>query len=143
MLAEGQVPKDPSHQSWLSTVGQQLVLDDYGILYRWCPDQQKPVIYMPDIAREAVVREAHVLPVGSHLSLQKTLARLKKHFYWPQMASHCHKYCNSCVVCAGRKGQGRQVKAELKSIKSPKKPLEFVMIDILKLPEMDDTHTRA
>ncbi len=73
-LLKGQAPKDPSHQSWLGTVGQQLELDDYGILYRRCPDQQKLVIYVPDIAREVVVRESHVLPVGSHPSLQKTLA---------------------------------------------------------------------
>ncbi len=47
--------------------------------------------------------------------------------------------CNLCGV----EGQGRQIKTELKSIKAPKNPLDFVTIDILKLPETDDRNTRA
>ncbi len=79
------------------------------------------------------MREAHTQPVGNHPSAPKTLARLRWHFYWPQMATDCHKYCASCIICAGRKGQGRQKKAPLRNITPPDYPLDLVTIDILNL----------
>ncbi len=132
-LIHGKFPKEVDYQRWLSTVSQQLELDDYGILYRRCPDSDRRVIYVPDRAQEVVVREVHTQPVGNHPSAPKTLARLKWHFYWPQMATDCHKYCTSCIICAGRKGQGRQKKAPLKNITPPDHPMDLVTIDILNL----------
>ncbi len=49
------------------------------------------------------------------------------------MATDCHKYCASCIICAGRKGQGRQKKAPLKNITPPDHPMDLVTIDILNL----------
>ncbi len=37
-LLHGKFPKEVDYQHWLSTVSQQLELDDYGILYQHCPD---------------------------------------------------------------------------------------------------------
>ncbi len=54
-LLEGICPKEPDYQSWLGTVGQQLELDEYGILYRRCPDMKKQVIYVSECTQEVAV----------------------------------------------------------------------------------------
>ncbi len=49
-LLRGKFPKEVDYQHWLSTLSQQLELDDYGILYRRCPDSNRRVIYVLDCA---------------------------------------------------------------------------------------------
>ncbi len=72
-LIDGNAPQENVYQTWLATVGQQLEFDKHGILYRRCPDLKRCVIYVPDVAQEVVVREAHTVPLGSHPSVAKTL----------------------------------------------------------------------
>ncbi len=64
-LIDGIAPQENAYQMWLATIGQQLEFDEHSILYRRCPDLKRCVIYVPDVAREVVVREAHTVPLGS------------------------------------------------------------------------------
>ncbi len=49
------------------------------------------------------------------------------------MATDCQQFCNTCIIRAGRKGQGHLKKAKLTPITLPDEPMELVTIDILKL----------
>ncbi len=62
-LLHGKAPKDIDLQIWLATLGQQLEIDDDGLLFRNCPDLKSRVLYVPECAREVIVREAHVVPL--------------------------------------------------------------------------------
>ncbi len=72
-LIDGNAPQENAYQTWLAAVGQQLEFDEHGILYRRWADLKHCIIYVPDVAREVVIREAHTVPLGSHPSIAKTL----------------------------------------------------------------------
>ncbi len=84
------MPLESNLQAYLAMFGQQLELDEYGILYRRCPDKRKLLIYVPECARETILREGHCIPVGSHISPAKMLERLRNHFFWDTMTTDVH-----------------------------------------------------
>ncbi len=132
-LLHGKALKDIDLQIWLATLGQQLEIDEDGLLFQNCPDLKRKVLYEPECAREVIVQEAHVIPLGSHLSPAKTLDRVKHSFFWLTQSKDVHKYCTGCAVCAARKGQGQCNRPYLKNIPSPSTPMELVSIDVLSL----------
>ncbi len=74
------------------------------------------------------------MPLESHPSIAKTLEQVKRNFYWPRLAHDVHLYCATCEPCAARKGHRKQIKPFLKPIAPLPKPLDFVTIDVLRLP---------
>jgi hypothetical protein len=53
------------------------------------------------------------VPTAGHLGIDKTLEKIKQHFYWPSMKDYVTKYCNSCDSCAARKPSRSRNKAPL------------------------------
>ena len=49
--------------------------------------------------RQSLIAEHHDVPFCGHLGRDKTMARLQKLFYWPQMEDHVHEYLNTCPSC--------------------------------------------
>jgi len=47
--------------------------------------------------RRLLLQEAH--EGRGHLGVNKTLAALREHFYWPKMTAQVTRYCKSCVTC--------------------------------------------
>ncbi len=130
-------------QTYLATFRQQLELDQYGILYQRCPHKHKLLIYVPEYTHETIMREWHFIPIGSHISPAKTLERLCKHFFWSCMAADAHHYCNTCVICAARKGQKRLIRPFLRPIPSPSSSMEVVSLDILTLERTEVGNKKA
>ncbi|CAL1394368.1 unnamed protein product [Linum trigynum] len=46
-----------------------------------------------------ILQEFHDSPMGGHSGAQRTLARVARHFYWPQMGKAVRDYIASCDVC--------------------------------------------
>ncbi|MCP3685024.1 MAG: hypothetical protein GY861_20370 [bacterium] len=79
-VKEGKYPTEEQLYKWIQTVGDQLELDENGILVRrvavikngemtYGPRQ----IFVPEQQRPVVLREAHTIPGGFHPDEQKTL----------------------------------------------------------------------
>ena len=44
--------------------------------------------------------EAHYSRVAGHFGMEKTVAMLHKHLYWPKLRQEVDKYIRSCTACA-------------------------------------------
>ena len=92
-------------------------------------------IIVPGILQKEVLSDIHEGALGSHLGVDKTLARLKDRFYWPGHYNDVCNWCKHCNICARRKNPIPRARAQLETIEAGY-PLQMVAMDILgPLPE--------
>ncbi|KAL7882597.1 hypothetical protein SRHO_G00002550 [Serrasalmus rhombeus] len=73
-----------------------------------------------------------------HSGVEKTLLRIRWHFYWPQMEEEVRGFQSGCVSCGLQKGN-MELKAPLHPI-SVSFPLEVIALDFLSLSRPTDTY---
>ena len=77
------------------------------------------------------------METAGHLSVNKTLERVKDRFYWPGCTKNVNDWCQECDLCASRERPTRTPRAPLRTYKVGA-PLERVALDILRpLPDSD------
>lgn len=119
----------------------QLQVKD-GVLYRiFEPTAGKgiPTLQMviPESMKEAVLKDLHEGVLGGHLGEDKTLEKVKQHFYWPGYHNEVCEWVKTCGVCASRKTPSPKNQAALQSVKVGS-PMQLVAVDILgPFPESD------
>ncbi|XP_016676361.1 uncharacterized protein [Gossypium hirsutum] len=55
--------------------------------------------------RDLLVHEAHSGGLMGHFGVNKTLATLHEHFYWPQMRKDVERVCERCIACKKAKSK--------------------------------------
>ena len=106
-----------------------------GVLYRrWREgdDGELLQVVVPVQLREALVLLAHEGPMAGHLGNRKTVARLRRNFWWPGMASNVANIIKCCHTCqiVGKPNQKPPV-APLHPIPAVDPPFTRVLIDIV------------
>ena len=133
-----EVTQDLTIQGWISTDADHCHMDEKsGILLRTVSEGKGKVLrqlVVPIECQEALLYDFHSSMVGGHQSSERTLANLKRRYYWPGMRADIKKYCDLCVRCAKAKGQKRVVLPALKPVTAPPLPMDKCSMDILKLP---------
>lgn len=66
-----------------------------------------------------------------HQGLQKTIARIKEHFYWPGMFAHIKNLVESCVSCQQRRAHNAKHLAPLQRMPTPEFVLNKVHADVI------------
>ena len=56
-------------------------------------------IVLPRCYQGEVLRMAHESPLAGHVGVRKTLARIRQHFYWPQLRKDMVNLCRSVSGC--------------------------------------------
>ena len=75
-----------------------------------------------------------------HGSLEKTLARLKEHYFWPKMSNFVLRFVKSCVQCARAKAKNNNY-GLYQPLPIPKAPWEDISMDfIVGLPRTTRGH---
>ncbi|PIK45095.1 hypothetical protein BSL78_18048 [Apostichopus japonicus] len=74
---------------------------------------------------------------ANHPSSERTLALLRKRFYWPGMTSDTNEYCKRCERCSLKRPPAPSTRAPLVPIKTSA-PLELLSVDFLKLDASSD-----
>ncbi|RXN02216.1 Transposon Ty3-I Gag-Pol poly [Labeo rohita] len=87
-------------------------------------------LYAPTSLRGTLLSYYHDHPTAGHLGITKTLARLKRRFFWPKMVSEVKKYVTSCTVCQLTKPSQRKPAGLMIPIR-PQKPWEYVGVDFV------------
>ena len=94
-------------------------------------------VLVPRRLREQVLTDLHEGSLGGHLGVEKTLARVQEHFYWPGYHDDVRNWCRCCAPCATRKNPAPKSRAPLSSVKTGY-PVQIVAMDILgPLPESE------
>ena len=84
----------------------------------------------------ALVREFHDTLTAGHQGVERTLARLREHFYWRGMAKLVHKYVTQCESCQRTKPDTSATQPH-SPIDPPDMPGQCITLDFLELPVSD------
>ncbi|KAL6490140.1 hypothetical protein MHYP_G00004850 [Metynnis hypsauchen] len=76
--------------------GQDFVIKD-GVLHKSEGAGSRMVV--PLKARKIVLELGHSIPWAGHLGKHKTVARIIRYFYWPNMAKDIAEFCRTCPEC--------------------------------------------
>jgi len=93
-------------------------------------DRTTHQLVLPRTFVPAVLRTMHDAPgTGGHLGANKTIAKVRAHFYWPALCMEVKLWCLSCAVCRTKKGPPRRTRAPL-TLHNVGVPWERVGVDL-------------
>ena len=98
-------------------------------------------LYIPahDTVRQQLMHEHHDTPVNGHLGDYKTLERLSRNYYWPNMRKSVQQYIAQCQSCQLNKTSTQLPIGLLQSLEIPGKRWETVTMDLItQLPVTTD-----
>ncbi len=125
--------KDAEYQRTLTAVEKQTRTDFSvrdGLVYHH--SQGATQLYVPaGELREKVLCEAHDVRTSGHLGRDKTLERLKRQYYWPQMGRDVHTYVRTCPMCQKCKAGNAKPIGLLHPLPIPEKPWDEVSMDLI------------
>ena len=129
------LPEDSKAAKKLLYTIEQYYLDPDGILcHIWIPGGKRvptprSQLVVPSSLRHEVLINAHDLPTGGHLGVNKTYAKLRDRYFWPKMYMDVQHWCLSCEHCAKKKSPKQRQTAPLLPI-PVEAPFEKVSCDI-------------
>ena len=90
-------------------------------------------LYIPDDAgiRTKILLEYHDTPVNGHLGEWKTLAKVARHCYWPNMRSTVQEYIRSCDSCQRNKATHQLPQGLLQALEIPNTRWDTVTMDLI------------
>ena len=130
-----QVPSVIGGAKWcrMTQLWDQLFIKD-GALYRkfYAFDSSSSVIQLivPDILKDKVMYGVHEGIGRRHLGVEKSVAKLKERFYWPENYTEIPNWCANCSNCIVQKTAPPHRRAPLQPVQVGY-PLEIVAVDIM------------
>jgi hypothetical protein len=117
-------------------------VDDYklgldGILL--CKDK----IFVPNVQdpKHMIFHEMDNVPYAGHPDYQKTMAGIKRHYFWPDMKKEIIEYIDRCMECQKVKAENRHLVGLLQPLTIPEWKWEMVtMYFIMGLPRTSKLH---
>ena len=89
-----------------------------------------------------ILNDNHESLYGAHRGYKKTLAQLKRHFYWPKMKQEIYDYVKTCSKCQKAKSSNIKPYGKLQSFPPPKRKWEEISMDfIFDLPKTSNRNT--
>ena len=92
-----------------------------------------PKLYIPSSAvtlQQKIMSELHDTPITGHLSTAKTLERLKRYFYWPQMIRDVEHFVKSCDPCKRNKRRTFSRPTNSQPYPIPEEPWQIIALDM-------------
>ncbi|GLI63416.1 hypothetical protein VaNZ11_006384 [Volvox africanus] len=90
-------------------------------------------LYIPDIPglHAKLLREAHDIPIAGHLGRDKTLARLSRLYYWPNMDRSVDAYTATCPSCQRCKHRHGRPLVKSQPLPIPERPWQSISLDLI------------
>lgn len=107
-LESGVEPTVPGEKTFIRNHGSEYLLEK-GILYHIPeltkqPSLQFPAqLVVPDSLKSHILELHHDDVFGGHLSVDKTLSRIRTRFHWDGMATDVKNHCAGCRLCHTKK----------------------------------------
>ncbi|CAI5473584.1 unnamed protein product [Closterium sp. Yama58-4] len=81
--------------------------------------------------RQILLEEFHDVPYARHFGSNKTLARIAKYYYWPQMAADVQQFVTSCDTCQWMKSRKPEKVGLFQPLPIPEQPWQVVSLDFM------------
>ncbi|GBG59707.1 hypothetical protein CBR_g54812 [Chara braunii] len=80
--------------------------------------------------RTRLLGEYHDSRLAGHFGVNRTIARLRQRFRWPDLITDVTRYCDSCEVCRRSKPRNRNPYGELRPMPIPQEPCLSIAVDV-------------
>ena len=83
-----------------------LEMKDGVLYYHWCGSQEEDdriLLVVPHPLKQKVLHHCHDAVTAGHPGMMRTLARLRRRYYWYQMRKDCDIHVKSCKQCSRQK----------------------------------------
>ena len=123
---------DSAYQSRLKQSASALSKDDLTIVRSYLY-YKSTRLYIPDdrVLRTRILHECHDTRTSGHLGKDKTLALVKRNFYWPAMDADIVAYVTSCDACQRNKPSHQSKMGLLQPLPIPHRPWSQVSLDLI------------
>ena len=81
--------------------------------------------------KEKIVRELYSTPYSAHPGIQRTIARVRRSFFWKGMLGHIQQYVENCPVCQMEKSDHTLAKGKLMSTQIPETKWSGISINFV------------
>lgn len=88
-------------------------------------------LYVPDSVKSSVLQWAHSLKLSCHPGLNRTLAFLRRRFWWPSMEVDVKSFVSACPVCAQNKSSTQPSAGLLHLLPVPRRPWSHLGLDFV------------
>uniref|UniRef100_A0A8C6PEI6 Gypsy retrotransposon integrase-like protein 1 n=1 Tax=Nothobranchius furzeri TaxID=105023 RepID=A0A8C6PEI6_NOTFU len=88
-------------------------------------------MYVPQQVRGAVIHWAHTARFSIHPGVGRTLALVRRSFWWPSMRKDIKEYISSCQVCARNKCTNQSPAGLLRPLPIPSRPWSHIALDFV------------
>ena len=136
---------DPQYQALLrdvvtGTADSAFLVGEEGLLeYKPSPDSEARLYIPVGGLRYTLIAEAHNPPTSGHLGRDKTVARLKRLYYWPAMDKAVDYFVRTCHSCQQNKPMNRKTQGLTQPLPIPDCPWQGISMDfITQLPRSKD-----
>jgi len=118
---------------------QNLFLQDGVLFHKWFLPHMSGASHSLEFLSQVVVPRSlvsevlttyHSLPLAGHPGIDRTLEKVRAHFYWPCMAQDCKLHVATCPQCSRSKKPSVRARAPLGSYHAGG-PLERIHVDML------------
>ncbi|GBG67982.1 hypothetical protein CBR_g1101 [Chara braunii] len=80
--------------------------------------------------RTRLLGEYHDSRLADHFEVNRTIARLRQRFRWPDLITDVTRYCDSCEVCRRSKPRNHNPYGELRPMPIPREPGLSIAMDV-------------
>ena len=139
-VQNGEVPTDPTLAAWVLARSDEFLMQG-GLLVKaeqmkiMSEKTVKLLLVVPRTLRSRVISACHdSAAFGGHMDANRTCARVRRHFWWGRLYTDVHDYVHGCLTCrsAAKRTAGP---APIAQHHLPKRPFEFMAVDLLAMPE--------
>lgn len=88
-------------------------------------------IWLPKDVIPIALRLAHDHPLASHCGINKTLERLRRYYFWPNLVTDVRAYINSCEICKCTKHPNHTLRPTLSKTGESQRFFQKLYVDFL------------
>uniref|UniRef100_A0A8C5N9Y2 Gypsy retrotransposon integrase-like protein 1 n=1 Tax=Gouania willdenowi TaxID=441366 RepID=A0A8C5N9Y2_GOUWI len=88
-------------------------------------------LFVPDSIRSKVLQWAHSSRLTCHPGINRTLAFLRRRFWWPTMEADTRSFVTACSVCAKNKTSNKPSSGFLRPLPIPGRPWSHIALDFV------------
>uniref|UniRef100_A0A8C7KLL0 Gypsy retrotransposon integrase-like protein 1 n=1 Tax=Oncorhynchus kisutch TaxID=8019 RepID=A0A8C7KLL0_ONCKI len=88
-------------------------------------------LFVPESVRSAVLQWSHASKIACHPDVARTMAPLRRRFWWPAMGEDTQRFVAVCPVCAQNKSTNRPSSGLLHPLPIPRRPWSHLALDFV------------
>lgn len=108
------------------------------LLYKNCPQRNRKYGYVsewrlvvPLKNRIAVIGDCHTPPLCAHGGYHKTIDRIRRQYYWPNMDKDVRNFVRTCEVCKAVKAPNITQRSPMGSFRESNEPWQVLYLDFI------------